>query len=146
MLHPKKVGTLSVEGSDEEKQTNAIKTAIPLLEALDIQGKTITAGALLTQRELARYRVEVRGAHYHFTVKAKQKNRLEETAFYFNPLERQPDHTTLDSPEHGRSEIRNSWVTTALNDYLNFPYVGQAFVVERITTHKKSGKQSHELA
>ena len=54
MLHPKKVGTLPVEGGDEEKQTNENKTAIPLLEAIDIQGKTITADALLTQRELAR--------------------------------------------------------------------------------------------
>jgi predicted transposase YbfD/YdcC len=145
VLHPKKVGTLPLAGGDEEKQTNEIKTAIPLLEAIDIQGKTITADALLTQRELARYLVEVRGAHYHFTVKANQKNLLEETAFYFNPLERQPDHTTLDSPEHGRIEIRNIWVTTALNDYLNFPYLGQVFRVERITVHKKSGKQHQDL-
>ena len=146
MLHPKKVGTLPVTGGDEEKQTNEIKTTIPLLEAIDIQGKTITADALLTQRELARYLVEVRGAHYHFTVKANQKNLLEETAFYFDHLERQPDHTILDSPEHGRIEIRNIWVTTDLNDYLNFPYLGQVFRVERITVHKKSSKQHQELA
>ena len=68
MLHPKKVGTLPVEGSDEEKQTNEIKIAIPLLNNIDIKGKTITADALLTQRELASYLVE-RKAHYHFTVK-----------------------------------------------------------------------------
>ncbi len=49
MLHPKKVGTLKVKGSDKEKQTNEIKTAIPLLNAIDIEGKTITADALLTQ-------------------------------------------------------------------------------------------------
>jgi len=54
VLHPKKVGTLPVAGCDEEKQTNEIKTAIPLLDAIDIRGKTITADALLTQRELAR--------------------------------------------------------------------------------------------
>jgi predicted transposase YbfD/YdcC len=77
VLHPKKVGTLPLAGGDEEKQTNEIKTAIPLLEAIDIQGKTITADALLTQRELARYRVEDRGAHYHFTVKGNQKQLLE---------------------------------------------------------------------
>ena len=53
MLHPKKVGTRPVAGGDEEKQTHEIKTAIPLLEAIDIQGKTITADALLTQRELS---------------------------------------------------------------------------------------------
>jgi predicted transposase YbfD/YdcC len=35
--------------SDQEvKRTNEIKTAIPLLDAIDIQGKEITADALLT--------------------------------------------------------------------------------------------------
>ncbi|MCU7889954.1 MAG: hypothetical protein KZQ66_02510 [Candidatus Thiodiazotropha sp. (ex Lucinoma aequizonata)] len=32
MLHPKKVGTLSVKNSDEEKQTNEIKIAAPMLD------------------------------------------------------------------------------------------------------------------
>ena len=68
MLHPKKVGTMPIEGSDEEKQTNEIKTAIPLLDAIDIKGKTITADALLTQRDFAHYLVEEREADYHFTV------------------------------------------------------------------------------
>lgn len=145
MLHPKKVGTVKGTG-DEEKQTNEIKTAIPLLETIDIRGKTITADALLTQRELARYLVEERGAHYHFTVKGNQKTLLEETAFYFDQLERKPDHTTVDSPDHGRIETRHIWVTTALNDYLNFPHVAQAFRVERITCYKKSGKQTRDLA
>lgn len=146
MPHPKKVGTLPVDGRDEEKQTNEIKTVIPLLEAIDIQGKTITADALLTQRELARYLVEDRAAHYHFTVKGNQKKLLEETAFYFDTLDREPDHSTLDSPDHGRIETRNIRVTTELNDYLNFPHVGQAFQVERITIDKKSGKQRYDLA
>jgi len=57
------VGTLPVAGRDEQKQTNEIKTAIPLLDAIDIQGKTITADALLTQRELACYLIEQRHAH-----------------------------------------------------------------------------------
>lgn len=146
MLHPKKVGTLPVAGSDEEKQTNEIKTAIPLLDVIDIRGKTITADALLTQRELARYLVEDRGAHYHFTVKGNQKLLLEAVSFHFDNLEREPDYSMLDCPEHGRIERRNIWVTTKLNDYLDFPHVGQAFKVERITIHKKSGKQSREFA
>jgi predicted transposase YbfD/YdcC len=62
MLYPKKVGTLPVADRDEEKQTNEIKTAIPLLQAIDIEGKTITADALLTQREFARYLIEDRHA------------------------------------------------------------------------------------
>lgn len=135
------MGTLPVAGAEEEKQTNEIKTAIPLLEAIDIQGKTITADALLTQRELARYLVEQRHAHYHFTVKGNQRKLLEETAWYFDHLDRKPDHTSLDSAGHGRIETRNIWVTSALNDYLNFPHVGLAFMVERITIQKKAASK-----
>ncbi|MCI0401150.1 MAG: hypothetical protein L0Z68_07600, partial [Gammaproteobacteria bacterium] len=30
---------------------------------------------------------------------------------------------------HGRIETRTIWTTTALNAYLDFPHVGQAFVI-----------------
>jgi len=145
MLHPKKVGTLPVEGREEEKQTNEIKIAIPLLDEIAIEGKTITADALLTQRELARYLVAKRHAHYHFTVEGNQKNLREDIAEHFASPQGRPDHCTMDSAEHGRIETRNIWVTTALNGYLDFPHVGQAFMVERITINKKTGKQSHEI-
>lgn len=52
------------EGDEEAKRTNEIKMAIPLLDAIDIQGKVITADALLTQRELAGYLVQ-HGASTH---------------------------------------------------------------------------------
>ena len=146
MLHPKKVGTLPVEGSDEEKQTNEIKIAIPLLDSIDITGKTITADALLTQRDLAKYLVEERGAQYHFTVKGNQKYLLEDIAHYFENLNKGPDHITTDGIDHGRIEIRRIWTTGELNGYLYFPHVGQAFMVERITINKKSGKQSRDIA
>ena len=145
MLHPKKVGTLKLAGSDEEKQTNEIKIAAPLLDAITIQGKTITADALLTQRDFARYLVKQRQAHYHFTVKGNQKQLLEDITFYFNKTNRKPDHTTLDSPNHGRIETRNIWVTSELNQYLDFPHIGQTFKVERIIYHKKSKKQTQEI-
>lgn len=146
MLHPKKVGTLPVEGSDEEKQTNEIKIAIPLLDSIDIQGKTITTDALLTQRKLASYLVEQRKAHYHFTVKGNQKNLLEDITTYFDQLNQEPDHITTDGIDHGRIETRKIWTTTIINDYLNFPHVGQAFMIERNTINKKSGKEQKEVA
>lgn len=145
MLHPKKVGTLPVAGSDEEKQTNEIKTVIPLLEPIDIRGKTITADALLTQRELARYLVEHRAADYHFTVKGNQQQLLEDITLHFEHRASAPDFTSTDTG-HGRIETRHIRVTNTLNDFLNFPHVGQAFVVERITIHKKTGRQSREVA
>ena len=51
-----------------------------------------------------------------------------------------------DPPDHGRIEIRKIWTTTELNDYLDFPYVGQAFLIERHFIEKKTGKESRELA
>jgi hypothetical protein len=62
------VGTLPVEDSDEQKRTNEIGMAIPLLKTCVIEGKDITGDALLTQRAIANYVIE-QGAHYHFTVK-----------------------------------------------------------------------------
>jgi predicted transposase YbfD/YdcC len=47
--------------------------AIPVLETLDIAGKTLTADALLTQRKLAEY-ILARGAHDVFSVKDNQPN------------------------------------------------------------------------
>ena len=70
------MGTLPVEGREEVKRTNEIKMAIPLLEAIEIAGKDITADALLTQRKLAEYLVEKRQAHYYFTVKGNQPGLL----------------------------------------------------------------------
>ena len=138
------MGTLPVEGSDEEKQTNEIKIAIPLLNNINIQGKTITANALLTQRKLASYLVE-RKAHYHFSVKGNQKLLLEDIAYYFGNLNQKSDHRTIDGIDYGRIETRKIWLTTELNEYLDFPYVGQIFMIERTTTNKKSGKESNEF-
>jgi predicted transposase YbfD/YdcC len=141
VLHPKKVGTLLIEGCDKEKQTNEIKIAIPLLDSIDISGKTITADALLTQRNIASYIVSQRNAHYHFTAKGNQKQLMEDIAFCFKNIDRKPDFSTVDSPDHGRIETRNIWTTTDMNDYLDFPYVGQVFMVERTTFFTKSGKE-----
>ena len=64
--------------------------AIPLLEAIDIKGREITADALLTQRALARYLVEERQAHYHFTVKNNQPSLLQDILFFFQDRQ-EPD-------------------------------------------------------
>lgn len=117
--------------------------AIPLLDALAIEGKDITCDALHTQRKLASYLVEQRHAHYHFTVKGNQPTLQADIALYFGARQA-PDfvHTSAD---HGRIETRKIWVTSALNEYLDFPHVGQAYLIERHIVHKKSGKQSTEM-
>jgi predicted transposase YbfD/YdcC len=114
--------------------------AIPLLDGLDLKDNDITADALHTQRKFAEYLVVKRQAHYHFTVKANQATLLEEIALMFEER-KQPDFVMHDPPDHGRIETRSIWTTCALNGYLNFPHVGQAFAID-----KKTGKSSRDIA
>jgi len=139
------VGTLPVKDNEELKRTNEIKMAIPLLNTVDIEGKDVTADALLTQRKIAEYLVTERHAHYHFTVKGNQRGVLEEVALWFQDR-KEPDFVQYAPPDHGRIEIRKIWTTTELNGYLNFPQVGQAFAIERHFRNKKTGKCSYEIA
>ena len=120
---------MPVEGSDELKRTNEIGMAIPLLEGCDIAGKVVTADALLTQRSLATYLIE-RQAHYSFTVKANQPTLESNIALLFEKRAA-PDFVEVTPPDHGRIETRRIWCSAALNAYIDFPHVGQVFLVER---------------
>ncbi len=137
MLRPKKVGTLPVEGSEDQKRTNEIGMAIPLLKTCSIAGKDITGDALLTQRAIADYVVE-QGAHYHFTVKSNQPTLERDIALLFE-TRGAPDFVEAASPDHGRIETRRIWCSTELNAYLDFPHVGQVFQIERESIDKKTG-------
>ncbi len=116
--------------------------AAPLLDPLDIDGVVITADALLTQRRFARYLIEEKQAHYHFTVKANQLTLLNDLTTLFN--DRQAPDAVMTHCGHGRIETRKIWVSDKLNDYVDFPYVGQAFAIEREAINKKTGKMSKE--
>jgi predicted transposase YbfD/YdcC len=136
---------LPVEGRDEQKHTNEIGMFTQLLDAIDIKGKLITADALLTQRKLADYVVVGRGADYHFTAKANQATLQGDIAVLFQ-TRKAPDFTQVTPPDHGRIETRRIWCSEALNEYLDFPHVAQVFLIEREVFHKKSGKQTLEVA
>jgi predicted transposase YbfD/YdcC len=138
------VGNLAVE-NEKVKRTNEIKTAQPLLDAIDIENKDITADALLTQRKFAEYIVEQRHAHYHFTVKNNQPRLFKDIGLFFKDRG-QPDFVLFDPPDHGRIEERKIWTTTELNAFLDFPHVKQAFVIERLCIDKKSAEHSCDIA
>ena len=118
--------------------------AIPLLECCDIVGKDITGDALLTQRALATYLVEQQ-AHYHFTVKGNQPTLERDIQLLFEKRDA-PDFVEVSACEHGRIETRRIWCSTALNAYLDFPHVGQVFLIERESIQKKTGEHSREIA
>ena len=145
MLHPKKVGTLPVAEREEQKRTNEIGTVIALLDAIDLNGREITADALHTQCKLATYLVEQRQAHYHFSVKGNQPRLQADIALVFRA--RGPaQFSQRTCGEHGRIETRRIWCSSALNAYVDFPHVGQVFLIERERLHKKTGQTSLEIA
>ncbi|EQD79924.1 transposase, is4 family protein, partial [mine drainage metagenome] len=102
---------MPVEGSDKTKQTNEIGMFIPLLDAINIEGKDITSDALLTQRKLASY-VVGRRAHYHFIAKDNQATLKADIALLFASRQ-QPDFVEVTPPDHGRIETRRIWCSTA---------------------------------
>ena len=118
--------------------------AIPLLESCDIAGRDVTGDALLTQRTLATYIVGQQ-AHYHFTVKGNQPTLARDIALLF---ERRgaPDFVEVTPADHGRIETRRIWCSTALNSYIDFPGVGQVFLIERESIKKNTGEYSREIA
>jgi predicted transposase YbfD/YdcC len=135
---------LPLAGSDKAKRTNEIGMAIPLLANCDISGKDITADALLTQRALASYIVGQQ-ADYHFTVKGNQPTLERDIALLF--ANRQSPHfVELTPADHGRIETRRIWCSSALNAYIDFPHVGQVFLIERETLVKKTGELRCETA
>ena len=118
--------------------------AIPLLADCDIGGKDITADALLTQRALASY-IVAQQAHYHFTVKGNQPTLQRDIALLFERRQ-SPDFVEVTPPDHGRIETRRIWCSSALNTYIDFPHVGQVFLIERETLTKKTGEFRRDTA
>ena len=119
-----------------------------------MKGAVVTADALLTQRDIARNIVEDQGADYVFTVKDNQptlRKDIEDPRICSRRTNRRrndgsrptrclrrrrlfpPQHRTVDKG-HGRIETREIWTSTELNNYANFPYIGQVFRIRRTTT------------
>jgi hypothetical protein len=64
---------------------------------------------------------------------------------YFQNIDAEPQSVDVTCGDHGRIETRKIWTTTKLNEYLNFPHVAQAFMIEREFINKKTNKVSEEI-
>jgi len=63
---------MTVAQTEVSSKTNEVTCVAPLLTPLELRGRCVTADALHTQSELARFLVEHKQAHYCFTVKDNQ--------------------------------------------------------------------------
>jgi predicted transposase YbfD/YdcC len=119
-------------------KTNEITGCAPLLDGLDLTGALVTADALHTQREHARYLVEQRGADYVLIAKNNQPSLF--AALDALPWSTAPRHSTEDRG-HGRVERRTVQVLAAPDD-LHFPHAAQAFLVERYVSNLDGSDRS----
>lgn len=108
-----------------------------LLSQLKLQGRLVTGDALYAQKNLSRQVVE-QGGDYFWVVKANQPTLRAAIALVFaEPPWGEELGVARQRGRHGdRREERQLWSTTALNDYLDWPYLGQVCCVERTRTRK----------
>jgi predicted transposase YbfD/YdcC len=112
----------------------------PLLDGIDLAGTVVTADALHTQRDHARY-LHDRGAHYVFTVKTGWP--LVYPQLDSLPWDDMPA-LVFEDRGHGRSELRTIRVAP-LGEHgfgdVDFPHAAHAFLIERYRTCHATGRR-----
>ncbi|MEU5307001.1 ISAs1 family transposase [Streptomyces noursei] len=121
-------------------KTNEITCFTALLEPFALAGIVVTADALHAQHDHAVFLVEVKEAHYMFTVKKNQPTLHERLRTL--PWERATAKFYDRSLGHGRRETRVVQVLTV--DELDFPHAAQAAKITRHRTSLKTGKRTRE--
>lgn len=112
-------------------KANEIVAAPQLVADQDLTGTVTTMDALLTQRTFAA-QIRQRGGHYLMVVKENQPDLTEAIATLFaDPpwlvTEREREYALAQTVEkcHGRLETRTLEASPSLNDWLDWPDVGQ---------------------
>ncbi|WP_326592068.1 ISAs1 family transposase [Streptomyces sp. NBC_01294] len=123
-------------------KTNEITGFARLLAPFDLAGVTVTADALHTQREHARFLVEEKHAHYVFVVKANQPGLS--AALRSLPWTKVTARRYDRERGHGRRETRSTRVLTVTGLGLDFPYAVQAAKILRHRTDLRTGKVTRQ--
>ena len=136
-----------------ERKANEIVAAPTLLAALDLRDCVVTGDAMFTQRDLCE-QIILAGGDYVFPVKGNQANLLQSMADVFVPAPVTAGHSRHLLPEtdvetitagHGRIEYRYLTLSSQLNDYLDWPHVGQVFRLQRVVHHQKTGRITYQV-
>lgn len=118
-----------------------------ILEGLLLTGKVLTSDALHTSRENAALVVE-KGGDYLQVVKDNQPDLVDDLKELFREPERW-DKTLRVAEEFdlhaNRIETRRLRVSSALEDYLDYPFQRQVMELQRFIRNKKSGEERFEV-
>lgn len=131
-----------------ETKENEIVAAPRVLAQVPVVGKIITGDALHTQRAISATIVE-RGGDYIWPVKTNQPRLYEDIERLFAPDKPKPGFGKISTDfqsetkinyGHGRLEKRTIQTSSMLNDYLDWPGVGQVYRLERKFNWVRHGK------
>jgi predicted transposase YbfD/YdcC len=136
------------------RKENEIPAAGRVLKCLDLRGKIITGDALLAQRELSAQIVQA-GGDYVWVIKDNQPETRADLERLFAPEPCVPGFSPASHDDfvqaqtvekgHGRIERRSITVSSALQDYLNWPGVAQVFKLERHVVYVREGRVTDEV-
>jgi predicted transposase YbfD/YdcC len=131
----------------EQDKENEIVVAPQLLKCLDLRNKVVVGDAMHTQREVSLQIVEA-GGDYVWVVKDNQPATRQAVEQLFAPAPPIPgwNQPPTDfriartaNKAHGRLEERTLTASSLLNDYLDWPGLGQVFKLERRFTTLATG-------
>jgi predicted transposase YbfD/YdcC len=135
---------IQIEGKGTE-----IAGAQKLLKMVDLREKVVMGDALHTQREISIQIVEAEGDYIWFA-KGNQPQMQENIRLWFEPepdpipgmgrLPKDFEVAKKTNKEHGRLEKRTLTVSSQLNDFLDWPYLEQVFMLERRAVSTKTGE------
>lgn len=126
---------------DVDGKTNELTRFQPLLAPLELTSVLVTADALHTQREHARWLVETKQAGYLFTVKKNQPRLYRQLKTL--PWARIPIQDETSTRGHGRYDIRRLQAVTCTGPLaLDFPHATQALRIRRRRLNLATGRWS----
>jgi predicted transposase YbfD/YdcC len=136
-------GLALVQAQVDHKE-NEIVVAPHVLKQVNLQGVIVIGDAMHTQRETSRQIVEAGGDYVWFVKGNQARTEWAIQKLFVHEMCNLRQGASLGkdfqsyvqvSKGHGRLETRTIFVSTLLNDYLDWPYVAQVFRLERIRWH-----------
>lgn len=139
-----------------DRKENEISAAPRVLAGVCLAGKVVTADALLTQRAISE-QILAQGGQYVWPVKENQPRLYAAIQRLFAPDPPKPGFGAVQTDflsakttnyGHGRLEKRTIQTSSLLNDYVDWPGVGQVYRLERHFDWLRQGKvykSSHEV-
>lgn len=137
----------------EKDKENEIVVAPKLLKCLDLRNKVVVADAMHAQRQLSIQIVRA-GGDFVWVIKDNQPNTRRAIEQLFAPEQPLPgqgcppmDFRSAKSVDKqaGRLEERTITTSSMLNDYLDWPHLGQVFKLERRFTNLSTGEVECEV-